>query len=167
MDCNKYRENLHGFAAGNLSELENKAIIKHLKACEKCRKEVDEIREIRRLLKCSSESVVFPPIDLKSNIMSSINLKKYKNTYKATLGELTNWGMSLVAAGLILLFINITPTDNIAKAHKELDIDSVSITQKIYQPFSLISKGLDSVTEKIMKLDGISGRIERQIKGGK
>lgn len=147
MNCDKYRVNLYGFAAGSLNDLENKAILKHLKSCEKCRKEVDEIRDIRRLLKSGSESVVSPQTDLKSNIMNSINLKKYKNAYKATLGELTNWGMSLVAAGLILLFINLSPTEKI-----------------IFQPINSINKSVGGFTEKIMELDGISGRIERLIR---
>lgn len=155
MNCDKYREVLHEFAAGSLNELDSKAIEKHLKICESCRREVYEIREIRRLLKSSSECIAFPPIDLKSNIMSSVNLGKYNSIYKATLGELTNWGMSLVAAGFILLFMNLAPMSNVTAAN---------ISEKVMNPMAAINKSVDGFSEKIMELDGISGRIERLIK---
>ena len=107
-----------------------------------------------------------PPMDLKSGIMASINLKKYKKVYKNTLGELANWGMSLVAAGLILLFINVTPSDNIARVQNEWDYTKANISQKIQQPFSSINEGFGKFTERITQLDGITGRIEREKEGG-
>ena len=164
MDCDKYKYNLHSFADGSLNDIENKAIIKHIKVCERCKKEVGEIREIRRLLKCCSESVVFPPIDLKSSIMSSINLRKYKKVCMVTLGELKNWGMSFVAAGLILLLLNLTPTDNSTRMQIETNVRRINITENMTRPLSFINQSADSVAERILELDGISAKIERQIK---
>ncbi|MGE5632006.1 MAG: anti-sigma factor family protein [Caulobacteraceae bacterium] len=167
MDCDKYKEDLHGYVSGSLNELEHRAVIKHLKSCEKCREEVLEIRELRKLLKCSSESIITPPMDLKASIMSSINLRKYKKVYKSTLGELTNWGMSLVAAGFIMLFINLAPIDNITKVGNELNTTTTNISERLHQPLSSFGKSFDNVTEKFMELDGITGRLEREKKGGK
>ena len=166
MCCNEYRNNLHEYASGGLSELECHAIARHLKTCDKCRREVEEIKEMKAFLKSGFQENVVPLMNLKSGIMASINLKKYKKVYKKNLGELANWGMSLVAAGVILLFINVTPSDNIARVQNEWDNTKENITQKMQQPFSSINEGLDKFTKKITQLDGITGRIEREKKGG-
>ncbi|MHB1393905.1 MAG: anti-sigma factor family protein [Clostridia bacterium] len=166
MCCSEYRNSFHEYASGVLSELECHVIARHLKTCDKCRREVEEIKEMKSFLKPAFQENMMLPMDLKSGIMTSINLKRYKKAYENTLGELANWGMSLVAAGLILLFINVAPTDNIMHVQNEWDNTKVNITQKIYQPFSSINEGLDKFTKRISDLDGITGRIEREKEGG-
>jgi len=166
MRCNEYRNNLHEYAKGKQCELESHATAKHLKTCEKCRRELNEIKELKIFLMSGFQESMIPPMDLKSNIMASINLKKYKKTSKNNWVELANWGMSLVAAGLILLLINVTPMENMLRAQNEWDNTKENITQKIYQPFSSINERLDKFTEKVTQLDGITGRIEREKEGG-
>lgn len=166
MCCNEYRYNLHEYSTGKLSELESHAIAKHLKSCDKCRRELEEIKEIKGFLKLNPQGNLLPPIDLKSGIMAAIDLRKYKKVYKNTLGELANWGMSLVAAGLILLLINIAPAGNIVQVQNDWDITREGIREKIYQPLSSINEGLDKFTNRITQLDGITGRMEREKKGG-
>jgi hypothetical protein len=166
MCCNEYRNSLHEYAGNSLNELERHAISKHLKACEKCRRELEEIKAMKAILTSGFKDAVMPPMDLKAGIMASINLRKYKTVYKNTLGELSNWGMSLVAAGLILLFINVAPADNIVQVQSGLDNTRQSIAQTISRPFSTLSESLDKFTERITELNGITGRIERDKKGG-
>lgn len=166
MCCNEYRNSLHEYASNSLSELEYHAVSKHLKTCEKCRRELEEIKAMKAILSSGFEENLMPPVDLKASIMASINLRKYKKAYKNTLGELANWGMSLVAAGVILLFINVAPVQNMALVQSELDSTRQSIARIISRPFSSISEGLDKITERITELDGISGRIERDREGG-
>lgn len=166
MRCNEYRNNLHEYAKGKLCELESRATAKHLKTCDECRKELEEIKELKALLMSGFQESMMPPMDLKSSIMASINLKKYKKANKNNWGELANWGMSLVAAGLILLLINVTPMENILRAQNEWDDTKENITQKIYQPFSSINERLDKLTERVTQLDGITGRIEKGKEGG-
>lgn len=166
MCCNEYRYNLHEYSTGTLSELESRAIARHLKSCENCRRELQEIRDIRSILKPGIQDMVLPPADLKSSIMKSINLKKYKISHRGTIGELANWGMSLVAAGLILFLLNVAPAGNMAQAQNDWDTRKENIREKLYQPFSSINEGLDKFTERITQLDGITGRMEREKKGG-
>jgi hypothetical protein len=166
MCCNEYRYDLHEYSTGKLSELESHAVARHLKSCDKCRRELEEIKEMKEFLKLGPQGTVLHPIDLKSQIMASIDLEKYKRVYKNTLGELANWGMSLVAAGLILLLINIAPAGDITQAQNDWDITRESVKEKIYQPFGSINEGLDKFTDRITQLDGITGRIEREKKGG-
>ena len=166
MRCNEIRYNLHEYASGKLNELESHATAKHLKSCEKCRRELEDIRAMKELLKLSFQDNVTPPLNLKADIMGSINLKKYKKAYKNALEELKTWGMSLVAAGLILFFFSMGPSDNILQARNDWDGARDGITEKIYHPFSSINERLDKFTERITQLDGITGRLEREKKGG-
>ncbi|KUO71592.1 MAG: hypothetical protein APF77_05075 [Clostridia bacterium BRH_c25] len=166
MCCNEYRNNLHEYVSGKLSELESHATARHLKTCDKCRREVEEIKGMKGFLKSGLLENVMPPMDLKSGIMASINLKKYKVKYKNSLGELANWGMSLVAAGLILLFVSVAPTGNIVQVQNDWDNTRESIREKINQPLSSINERLDKFTNRITQLDGITGRMERKKEGG-
>ncbi len=166
MCCNEYRNDLHEYASGKLNELESYTIAKHLKSCDKCRRESKEIKELKAFLKFSLREDILPPMDLKSGIMASIDLKKYKTVYKNTLGEVANWGMSLVAAGLILLLLNVAPAGDMTHVQNDWNNTRDSIKEKIYQPLSSISEGLDKFTNRITQLDGITGRIEREKEGG-
>lgn len=166
MLCNEYRYILHEYASGKLSELESHAVEKHLRSCGKCRREVIEIKELKAFLSHGFQKSIIPPVNLKSGIMSSINLKKYKKMNRNTLGELASWGRSLVSAGLILLLINMTPADKIVNVRNEWEIRSKNITQRIYKPLSSINEGLEKFTMRIAQLDGITGRIEREKEGG-
>lgn len=166
MCCNDYKYSLHEYASGKLNELEMHAVAKHLKTCDQCRRELEEIKGIKAFLNSGSFEQAMPPLDLKSDIMASINLKRYKKTYKNTWGELANWGMSLVAAGLILLLLNVAPLNNIETAQSEWASTKENISEKIHQPFSSLNEGLGNFTKSITELDGISGRIEREKKGG-
>jgi len=166
MCCNEYRYNLHEYSTGTLNELESHAIARHLKSCEKCRRELQEIRDIKNILKPGTEDMVLPPADLKSSIMKSVNLKKYIASHRNTIGELANWGMSLVAAGLILLLLNASPAGNMVQVRNDWDTRRENIGEKLHQPFSSIYEGLDKFTERITQLDGITGRMEREKKGG-
>jgi hypothetical protein len=166
MCCNEYKNNLHEYSTGKLSELESHAIAKHLKSCEKCRRELEEIRELKSFLKPGIQDMLLPPMDLKSGIMKSINLRKYDAPHRNTLGEMANWGMSLVAAGLILLLVNIAPAGDLAQAHNDWNTRRENIREKLYQPISSINEGLDEFTNRITQLDGITGRMEREKKGG-
>lgn len=165
MHCNEYRNSYHQYVSGKLNELESHAVAKHLRSCDRCRREVEEIKELKAFLSYCYQNIISPPTGLKSDIMASINLKKYKKAYRNNLGEMASWGMSLVAAGLILLFINITPADNIARVQNEWDNRSVSIIQRINQPFSSINGGLEKLTKGIVQLDGITGRLEKEKEG--
>jgi predicted anti-sigma-YlaC factor YlaD len=165
MCCNDYKNSLHEYASGKLNELESHVLAKHLRTCDKCRSELEEIKEIKAFLNFSIQESIVPPLNLKSNIMASINLKKYKRVQKSNWGEMANWGMSLVAAGLILFFVNVSPAANIAQVHNGWGNTRVNLGEKLMQPFSSISEGIDSFTEKVTNLDGITGRIEREKKG--
>lgn len=166
MCCNDYRYNLHEYSTGKLSELESHAIAKHLKSCDRCRRELEEIRRMKEFLKPGFPMDIMPPMDLKSGIMASIDPGKYKRIYRNTLGELANWGMSLVAAGLILLLTNANPAYNMVKVQNDWDVTRENIREKIYMPLSSINEGLNKFTTRITQLDGITGRMEREKEGG-
>jgi len=80
---------------------------------------------------------------------------------------MANLGMSLVAAGLILLILSTAPKDGLVRVQNELYNTGGNITQRISQPFSSINERIDKLTNSITQLDGIMGRIEREKEGGK
>ena len=167
MCCNENRGMLHEYATGKLSELENHAVARHLKSCDRCRSELAEIKALKVFLRSGFQESIIPPLDLKSSIMSSVDLNRYKKSYRNTLGEMTNLGMSLVAAGLILLILNTAPAGNLVQVQNELYNTGENITQRISQPFSSINERIDKLTNSIAQLDGIMGRIEKEKEGGK
>lgn len=167
MCCDENRIMLHEYASGKLSELESHAVEKHLKSCDRCRRELAEIKELKAFLKSDIQKNIRPPADLKFSIMSSIDLKRYKKSYKNTLGELANWGMSLVAAGLILLILNMAPREDLVRVQNDLYNTGENITKRISQPLSSINERIDKLTYGITQLDGIVGRIEKEKEGGK
>ncbi|MGI6584778.1 MAG: hypothetical protein GX301_02815 [Gracilibacteraceae bacterium] len=167
MCCDENRKMLHEYALGKLSELESHAVAKHLKSCDRCRRELAEIKELKAFLKSDIQKNIRLPADLKFSIMSSIDLKRYKKSYKNTLGELANWGMSLVAAGLILLILNMAPREDLVRVQNDLYNTGENITKRISQPLSSINERIDKLTYGITQLDGIVGRIEKEKEGGK
>lgn len=162
MHCHECKYSLHEYLSGKLNELESRAIARHLKSCDRCRRELEEIREMKAFLKLGFQETVKPPADLKSSIMASINPRRYKKSHKNTFGELANLGMSLVAAGLILLLINITPLYNTVWVQENWSTAGESIREKVYQPINSINAGFDEFIERISQLDGITGRREKE-----
>ena len=140
MCCDENRKMLHEYASGKLSELESHAVAKHLKSCDRCRRELAEIKELKAFLKSDIQKNIRLPADLKFSIMSSIDLKRYKKSYKNTLGELANWGMSLVAAGLILLILNMAPREDLVRVQNDVYNTGENITKRISQPLSSIKR---------------------------
>lgn len=168
MDCSRYRQSLHGYVSGSLNELEKQAVSRHLEKCEKCRSEADEISLLRRFFAESAAKAPAPAEDLKLSIMASIDLNRYKPVRKVKRWEMTNWGISLVAAGLILLLVNISPNGgSVIESNMNLLKVGESISERLSQPISTINSGLNGITNKIIQLDGISGRLEKEKKGGK
>lgn len=162
MCCDECRGMLHEYASEKLSELECRSVEKHIKSCGRCRRELEEIKELREFFRSGSKEELIPPADLEAGIMTAINLKKYKNSPR----ELANWGMSFVAAGLILMLINTTPGDSIDISRNEWDNTRKNIAHKVYQPLGVINEGLDRFIDGVTQLDGITGRIGRKKEGG-
>ncbi len=167
MDCSKYRQSLHAYASGSLSELEMQAVATHLGKCEKCRKEAEEIDLLRGFFAECTPKAPAPDEEMRASVLAAIDLTRYKPVRKAKGREMANWGMSLVAAGLILLIISITPNgESLMQSNMSLIKLGECFGEKLSQPISRINNGINGITDSIIQLDGISGRLEKGKKGG-
>lgn len=158
MNCSLYKEKLHSYISGSLSEMESRAVKKHLELCGDCREEAAQIKKAKLYLAALRKDSV-PPPNLKSNIMAAIDLNKYKPKKKKDLSQLRNWGISLVASGLILMVLNTADISTIEKF-------TGTIYQKAAFPISIFNKSMAGISDTLINLNGATGNIERQIKGG-
>ncbi|MFZ5353045.1 MAG: anti-sigma factor family protein [Bacillota bacterium] len=167
MNCDRHKTGLYSFVKGNMNEFEKKVLAEHRQECADCRKELHELKIIEAIY-----DECFPMIQLPANftagIMASVNLKKYKDEKKKKLRNLANIGMSMVAAGILMILLNFSPISvGDSSTQSSLHNTVNSISSKVAQPVNYINRGVSNLTGKLINLNGIFGRIETQIKGGK
>ena len=103
----------------------------------------------------------------KSNTLS-IKVTKKVSTVVYDFKVLTRLGTSLVACGIVVLFLSFSTFGNNLEARSnKLNLGMQGIGEKISQPFSIINKGLTDMSSKIVNLNGITFRLEQRIRGGK
>lgn len=158
MDCSKCRESLHSYVSDALDTGGSTAVRRHLESCSKCSMEFTEILRLRELGRAAAGAIRLPQ-ELKDSIMASIDLERYKPAKKKNSNELVKWGMSLVAAGLVMLLLNSVPA---SYTHTFMPVRH----GKIIQTVDSFSRGFDRMSEELIQLDGITERLGKQYKGG-
>ncbi|OWZ83319.1 anti-sigma factor family protein [Natranaerobius trueperi] len=101
MDCNWILERLSSYVDNQLSPLDVKKVQKHLKYCDHCRDEFDQIRKVNKLVGSLDE--ISPSEDFLTDVISNTsNEEKQKdiNTFINSAFKLKN-----VAAALIGIFL--------------------------------------------------------------
>lgn len=166
MSCKKYEDKLHSFAIGSLKEAERLELEMHLESCVSCKQEVYDIKRTADFIK-ANRTVPILPIEMKQNIMASIDLKRYKSADRKNRFELKNWGASMIAAGLILFALNLSHYTNyyLAKESYLYNIGN-EIGKKILLPINNLGQSANTVFGKIIELNGITMRMEESKKGG-
>lgn len=149
MNCSRIKDSLHSYLAGDIEGLEKFLIEEHLKKCNVCKEELEQIKTMEKFLKGYSD-IVLVPQSFATEIMDTIDLKRYRIPQKSTVYNLKSMGVSLVCAGIMLFVLN---------SNFEVFVNSA-------KPMSFIDKGLTQITGRIMELDGITGRIENKLYGG-
>jgi len=166
MSCKTYSIMLHSYLNNELNELETKEVSKHLEKCPDCTKEAEEIKKLKVL--ASAVKIDMIQLEgLKKNIMSAIRLTKKVRTLSYDIKVLSRLGTSLVACGVLALFLNFSALGSNLEAHSDkFDYRVQEIGQKIGQPISVINKGLSEMSNKIIDLNGITFRIQQRNRGG-
>ena len=139
MTCYRSRSNWHSYVKNSLDEVELNELTAHLTKCSECRKIVSVIQKTADIL-AESRAVHIPPVAIKINVMQGIDKSRYKKGENSShLFELRNWGLSMVAAGLLLFALNLTSlTPNFENGRvAELNIE---IGRKIAIPFDKMSE---------------------------
>jgi len=107
MTCYRSRDNWHSYVKDNLNALELEELTTHLTRCPECRRLAAGIQETAVIL-ASSRVILPPPASIKLNVMIAIDKNKYKKENTSHRFEVKNWGLSMVATGLLLLALNLT-----------------------------------------------------------
>ncbi len=149
MNCNRVKDSLHSYLAGEIEGLEKLLIEEHLKKCNVCKEELDQIKTMKILLKGCRENVLASQ-SFAIKIMANIDLERYHISQKKAVYNLKNIGVSLVCAGIMLFMLS---------SNLQVFMDSP-------KAMSFIDKSVIQISGRIMELDGITGRIENKLYGG-
>jgi hypothetical protein len=150
MTCYRIQGDWHSYVKKSLSELELHEMSTHLARCSQCHDIVSSIMETSYIL-TNCRTVPSCPTDIKLNVMSAINKSKYKKGVSHTLFALKNLGLSMVAAGLILFAINLTPLPFSLENRQVFDINNY-IGRQLAMPFDRIGLGAHEALGKIDSL---------------
>lgn len=151
MNCKTYRESLHSYVNQELDASETAAVAEHLKACPECQREAEEIIKLKSIAKTFRPDMI--QLDnIRGNIMSAIKASKKALSVAYDIKVLGRLGTSLIACGLLAFVLNFSYID--------------STKYDINQPLAYINKGLQTMSSKIIDLNGITFRLEQKYKGG-
>ncbi len=103
MKCDEISRKLDSYLDGELSEIEEFHIKKHLSNCVKCMMEHNEMKEIFDTLSC--HEITMAPLDFTDNILSQITI--YENDKNTKHVFLFKGVASIVAAGMVVTIFNI------------------------------------------------------------
>lgn len=139
MNCSMVMSKVDLYYEGRLSDTEAFNIEKHLEICGTCRNEYKEMEYLFNLL--SDHQVALPPIDFTENVMKEIsNTTSNKNR----LSTVSRLGLSLVAAGLLIVSMNIMSLSSNTDSFSEyMSTGAREFNEIIINPFQKLSRGLD------------------------
>ena len=150
MICYRSRNNWHSYVKNSLNEAELEGMTTHLTHCPECRDIVSIIQETASTL-AKSRVILSPPAAIKLNVMMAIDKSKYKKVSSSYLFELRNWGFSMVAGGLLLLALNLTPLAPNFGSGQVAELNS-QIGKQIAHPFDKMSQAAYAAIVKIETL---------------
>lgn len=102
MECKEVIRKLDAYLENRLNDIEAHKVEKHLERCVGCKKEYEELKEIFDIL--SSHPAVLPPEDFTSKVMSQIKPRLKQDRINPMI--MKKWGISFVAAGLLIFVLN-------------------------------------------------------------
>lgn len=154
MTCYRSRDNWHSYVKQSLSEKELNEMASHLENCSECRSIVTSIQEtLNSLAKCQVS--LPPPMEIKINVMKAIDKNLYLDKVVMVksfhLLQLRNWGISMIAAGVLLIAMNLTTLNPSFEAAQMNGLQS-ELSNQITLPFDKMSKAADNLREKIESL---------------
>ncbi|MCO1600773.1 anti-sigma factor family protein [Desulfosporosinus nitroreducens] len=154
MTCYRSRDNWHSYVKNSLSEAERDEMASHLSNCPECRSIVAIIQETLESL-AKNQVILCPPLDIKINVMKAIDKHRYRENIVSTnpfhLFELKNWGVSMIAAGILLFALNLT-TLNPGSENGQMTELHTELGKQFTIPFDKMSQVANDALEKIESL---------------
>lgn len=148
MQCSRVRRNLYSYIKGDTKGLEEYMIKEHIDGCPSCMAEYEKIKSIQLILSGIGKRAGAPQ-DLSFGIMNAIDLERYKVSGIYALNNLKNWGISLIAAGLIIAAININPAIDISRNQSITTSNMAKIQDSIIRPIKIFNQSIVDVAGRI------------------
>lgn len=120
----------------------------HLEGCTSCKAEYEKIKSIQSILSGIGKRTEAPQ-ELSFGIMNAIDLERYKASGIYVLNNLKNWGISLIAAGLIIAAINISPAIDISPNQSITTSNMAKIQDSIIRPVKIFNQSIVDVADRI------------------
>ena len=151
MTCYRSQSNWHSYVKNSLNEIEQREMTSHLLLCPECQSIVTAIRKTTATF-VKGRTILTPPLDVKLNVMLSINKHKYTVSANSShLFELKNWGLSMLAAGLLLFALNLTSLSPSFEGNQVAELNSV-LGKQITFPFDKMSQAAHAALHEIDSL---------------
>ncbi|EGW39396.1 zf-HC2 domain-containing protein [Desulfosporosinus sp. OT] len=148
MTCYRSQNSWHSYVKNSLDEAELHEMTAHLLLCSECRSLVSAIRETAGTF-ANDRVILTPPLEIKLNVMMAIDKHKYKkSTSSSHLFELKNWGLSMLAAGLLLFALNLTSLVSPLASNHVTDLNTV-LGKQMALPFHKMSQVTQAVLREI------------------
>ncbi|KLU61090.1 hypothetical protein CEB3_c26600 [Peptococcaceae bacterium CEB3] len=148
MTCFRSRARWHRYVRKSLSAAEMRKMAAHLEKCGECRARLAAIQETADFL-AGARVDLMPPGTIKINVMAAIDQTKYKTEtgFPRLSQSSKQLGLSLLAAGLILLAINLPPVVRSLESGRISDPNG-QIGRQIELPFTHLGEVLSVAVEK-------------------
>ena len=140
MKCYELSRRLDSYLDGELSEIEEFHIKKHISNCAKCMMEHDEMKEIFDTLSCHDMTMV--PLDFTDKVLSQITV--YENDKSIKHVFLFKGVASIVAAGMVVTVFNVVqynPVTLFSQIYKSSD----RINRIIVDPVDKFSRDIKEI----------------------
>lgn len=147
MTCHRIRDNWHSYVKNSLHKDEQTEMTNHLAHCPECQATVSFIRGTS-LTFVENQTMLCPPSSIKINVMAAIDKHKYKKGAAPQLLDLQNWGFSMIAAGLIIFVINLSPLAPYFASRHVANLNG-NISKRIALPFEKIGLATHTALKKV------------------
>ena len=166
MSCKIYKEMLHSYINKELNPFEASEVTKHLAVCPECRRQEAEILSLKAIA-AELRPPMLPLDGLKESIMSAITTVKKVRPPSYDIRVLGSLGTSLVACGVLALFLNFSAVGSGLEASRpDKNPGWHAFGQRIVQPVAAFNKSLMDISDKLFDLNGITFRLENKFRGG-
>ena len=148
LQCSRVRRNLYSYIKGDIKGLEEYMMKEHLEGCTSCKAEYEKIKSIQSILSGIGKRTEAPQ-ELSFAIMNAIDLDIYKASGIYVLNNLKNWGISLIATGLIIAAINISPAIDISPNQSITTSKIAKIQDSIIRPIKVLNQSIVDIADWI------------------
>lgn len=150
MECKEIIGKLDRYLENRLNDIEKYKIEKHLERCSKCKSEYEELKEVFDIL--SNHPIILPPQDFTCRIMNEIKLKTKQNKIEPLM--MKKWGISFVAAGLLIFVLNTSFGYSVEDISSYIYKESFDIDYQISNYIKKVPTVLSN-TYKKLNIDGV------------